>query len=136
MDFLFKGNNDRAKSTIIELNPDIKQCPKCKTLIQKDGGCSEMKCIICKIRFNFDTEKRIYRPMVPDTQNRRIALMLLLATGCFIAGSLFIWSINPESKLYSMLGSWQVFFAISMVILFLVLGVMMSRLLTYMLRND
>merc|ERR1712150_186059 len=72
----YSDNEDQIRSTIVEHNSDIKPCPRCKTLIQKYKGCSEIMCRFCKIRFNFNTETRIYRPLVPNSQRHRIALVV------------------------------------------------------------
>lgn len=50
---LQKSRNAMSKEEIMKSNPDIKMCPHCKTLIQKNGGCDMVTCKMCKRKFRF-----------------------------------------------------------------------------------
>merc|ERR1712156_39477 len=90
--------NDTNKDTIIFLNPDIKECPKCKILIQKGEGCSLIYCKICKFRFDFDTMEEFRIPMVPNRTYLRVILLLVLVIGFVETFWTFCWSTEFNSN--------------------------------------
>jgi len=48
----WKKDNNATNSLFISwANKNTKDCPKCKSKIEKNGGCNHMKCIECKHQF-------------------------------------------------------------------------------------
>jgi len=46
-----KNTDARVANELMRKNPNIKRCPKCKYLIEKDEGCLVMTCTACKHKF-------------------------------------------------------------------------------------
>jgi hypothetical protein len=53
--FMGKFNCDDCKKSIVK-NLIAKECPKCKVMIEKTGGCNHLNCSNCKIHFCFDCQ--------------------------------------------------------------------------------
>lgn len=44
---------DKLYSLWVQQNQNVKPCPKCHVLIEKNGGCSQMYCTKCKTGFTW-----------------------------------------------------------------------------------
>lgn len=50
-----KVMSDEDKAKLIELD-DTRECPNCKNLVVKNGGCSQMKCLYCHAMFDWNSK--------------------------------------------------------------------------------
>ena len=55
------SKDEKMKKKILRKNWNIDKCPNCKVLIQKNGGCDDMKCKNCETHFEFLVSKRKIR---------------------------------------------------------------------------
>lgn len=56
----YECDSESDEDIISELY-DVKRCPMCRILIQRETGCNSMKCTFCKIKFCWGCEKTKYQ---------------------------------------------------------------------------